>query len=119
MKKLIKPLIILSVAIFITITYLIVYGFDSKIYYIDAFFSSGAIILLIGMLSLVSSLGAFNTFSFAGYYIMHGTKREHNSYGDYVVNKNRVNLLHRLNFIPYIVVGSVFILISIILNLIL
>ena len=98
------------------LTLLILYqkGFDRTIYFVDAFSAAGGIVFLIGLLQLVSYWGAFDTFGY-GISKLGNYKRYADLY-EYTQKKREARGRGELVFIPFLVVGAVFILISLIIS---
>lgn len=111
-----KTIIIVIISLLINLIYLIPRGFDELIYYSDAFFISGFSILLIGGLSVLSNLGAFNIFGYSSYYVTNNfkenTTRKYANYSEYAQEKHLTNAKKTYNFIPYTIVGLTWILLS-------
>lgn len=87
-------------------------GFDQFVNYVNAFSVGGALTFLFGLLVLVESLGAFDTF---GYAFSTFRKRRHKDLYEYTVAKNEKRSLNRFVFTPYLVVGLVFFIVGMIL----
>jgi len=96
----------------IGLTILIINGFDKLIYYVNAFSVGGAITFLVGLLALLSSLGAFDTF---GYAFSTFRKRRHKDLYEYTLAKNEKRSLNRFTFVPYLVVGLLIFIVGMIL----
>ena len=90
----------------LTLLRLISTDFSLLIHYIDALTIAGAIVFLLGMLGVVSRLGAFDTFAYS-----FSTFRRQSKYRDlydYKEKKNEKASRKELTFMPYITVGAVF-----------
>ncbi len=111
-----KIIVIVIISLLINLIYLMPRGFDELIYYSDAFFISGFAILLIGGLSVLSHLGAFDIFGYSSYYVANNfkanTPRKYANYSEYVEKRHISNAKKTYNFIPYTIVGLAWILLS-------
>lgn len=105
-KRYIAPLI-LNVAL--TLLVLFLKGFELKIYYMDAFSVAGAVSILLGLLFWITAAGAFDTIGY-GFSTL-GRKRDKDLYA-YTVRKKEKRSRKKGTFLPYIVVGAVFLMIS-------
>lgn len=106
--------IALMLNIFFTLLVLFLNGFDYLLSYVNAFSVAGALSVLFGMLMLVSSLGAFNTFGYAFSYFR--AERKYKDLYEYTVAKEKKQAKQKKTYVPYILVGLVFFLISFILS---
>lgn len=84
-------------------------------YYRDSLFLAGMVVVFVGGLAIVANFGIFDIFS---YYP--GRKKKENgkkeNYGDYVERKKLERSADRnLYFLPYFIVGSIFLVASLIL----
>ena len=104
------------ISVVIGLTILIINGFDLFVNYVNAFSVGGAVTFLFGLLVLVESLGAFDTF---GYAFSTFRKRRHKDLYEYTVAKNEKRSLNKFVFVPYLVVGLVFFIAGMIMNSIL
>ena len=89
-------------------------GFDKVIFYVNACSVAGAISVLWGMLLCVTAAGAFNTLGYA-LSIFRGERKYQDLY-EYTVAKEEKNSKQKKTYMPYIVVGIVFLLISYVLS---
>ena len=117
-----KSLIVFGVGVLISLIYLIVNGFDLMINYCDAFFISGFVITSIGVLSVLSYLGAFDTIGYSFYALgrVFTSKKEldekkYNDLVDYVEKKKSKRGKLKEFFLPYIYSGVFYILLAVIL----
>lgn len=89
--------------------------------FVDAFFISGTITFVIGLLSLLSYFGAFDTFAYSFTYIKNSYSKTNNKNNDFY-NYKQMKIMKRkkenFSFTPYLIVGLIFIIISIILLII-
>lgn len=101
----------------VVLTFLIFYGFDVFKNYIDGFFVGGAINVAIGLLSLVTDWGAFDMLSY-GFARFHGANRDKFAdlyeYSKFKSEKRRAN---DCSYGPYLLIGALGIVVSIILSL--
>ena len=87
------------------------WGFDQKVYYNDAFFASGALFVAIGGLSFVSYFGAFDIFAYS--FSLFNPNRRYKDLYEYSTAKNEKRKSKIVfPFMPYIVVGIVYIIVS-------
>lgn len=96
--------------IFFTLLVLFLKGFDWLRAYMEAFSVAGAISVLYGMLLWVSAAGAFYTFGYAFSYFR--GERSYKDYYEYTRAKEEKQARKEKIYMPYIVVGIVFLLIS-------
>lgn len=97
-------------------TLLVLYlkGFDRVLAYMEAFSVAGAISVLFGMLLWVSSAGAFTTFGYAFSYFR--GERKHKDLYEYTMAKQEKAAKQKKVYMPFIVVGLVFLLVSFIIS---
>ena len=91
-------------------------GFDRLFYYVDAIELAGAAVFFMGLLQLVAYFGAFDTFGYA----FSGFRRKERSYQDlmaYNTQKQEKRRQQELPFMPFILVGILFMLIGFLLGL--
>ena len=100
--------------VFLVLLVLFLKGFDRILAYIDAFSVAGAVSVLFGLLMLVTSLGAFNMFGYA--FSGFRTERKYKDLYEYTVAKQEKVSKQKKIYIPYIVVGVVFLIISLVLS---
>lgn len=96
--------------VLLTLTVLFVRGFELKIYYVDAFSVAGAVSILLGLLFWVSAAGAFDTIGY-GFSTL-GSNRKYKDLYEYSVRKKEKRSRHKGSFLPYIIVGAVFLAVS-------
>lgn len=94
----------------IALLVLFIKGFDLKIYYVDAFGVAGAVSILLGLLSWVSLAGAFDTIGY-GFSTFSGGRKYKDLY-EYTVRRNEKRSRRKKAFLPWLVVGAVFVAIS-------
>lgn len=85
-------------------------GFDLKIYYIDAFSVAGSVSILLGLLTWITDAGAFDTVGY-GFSALFNGKKYKDLY-EYTLRKQEKRSRKKLGFLPNIIVGAVFLLIS-------
>ena len=107
--------IALVLAAAITVLALVQRGFDLLFYYADSFGIAGGVVFFLGLLLLVSYLGAFDTFGYA--FSALGSKRRYQDLADYTNAKKEKRSHEEWYFAPYITVGAVFLLVGLILSL--
>lgn len=93
---------------------LFIHGFDKVIYYVNACSVAGAISVFWGMLLWVVAAGAFNTFGYA--LSTFRSERKYYDLYEYTVAKEERSSKQKKTYMPYIVVGVVFLLISYVLS---
>lgn len=106
-KKYVWALIINSA---LTLFVLFARGFDLKIYYVDAFSVGGAVSVFLGLLFWIADVGAFDTIGY-GFASFRGSGKYKDLY-DYTVRKREKRNRRGKGFVPYIVVGIGFLVIS-------
>ena len=100
----------LVINIVLTLAVLLLRGFDLKIYYVDAFSVAGAVSILLGLLSWITAAGAFDTIGY-GFSTL-GSNRRYKDLYEYTVGKKEKRSRQGRTFLPYLVVGWAFQLIS-------
>lgn len=100
--------------IFFTLLVLFLKGFDWLRAYVEAFSVAGAISVLFGILFWVSLAGAFNMFGYAFAYFR-GEQRYKDFY-EYTKAKDEKYARRQKVYVPYMVVGVVFLIISLVLS---
>lgn len=106
-------------SLFVILT-LYIQGFNYLMSYEDGFFVAGSVLICVGLLSLLSNYGAFDLLSYSGKYVFNMSKKKKiERYPEYVENKVLIRKKLKYKWIPYIVVGILFILISIVIMIIL
>ena len=81
--------------------------------YSNGAFIGGAVLFLVGLLSLVGSFGAFDLASF--YFLrkrVDETRKE--NYGEYVTRRADDHAKARMGFLPYVIVGILYIIAGIV-----
>ena len=94
----------------LTLLVLFLRGFELKIYYVDAFSVAGAVSILLGLLFWITAAGAFDTIGY-GFSTLSSNRRYKDLY-EYTVRKKEKRSRQKGPFLPYIVVGVAFLLIS-------
>ena len=100
--------------VFLVLLVLFLKGFDYMLAYVDAFSVAGAVSVLYGMLLLVSSLGAFNTFGYAFSAIK--PERRYKDLFEYTTAKAEKQAKQKKIYVPYMIVGVVFLVVSFVLT---
>lgn len=100
--------IILNVVL--TLTVLFVRGFELKIYYVDAFSVAGAVSVLLGLLFWIAAAGAFDAIGY-GFSTFRTDRRDKDLY-EYSVRKKEKRSRNKGSFLPYIIVGAIFMAVS-------
>ncbi len=111
-----RYLIALAIATSITLIYLFTRGFKILFYYLDAFSIAGAVTFLIGCLSLVTFLGGFDTFGYGFSSMRRGANRKYEDLYDYQTKKRELRKTKKWTFVPYMVVGIIFLLVALIIS---
>ena len=113
-KYWLRTVIILVVACSLSLTYLFVNmnqgSFSKLFYYVDAFFIGGSATVCFGMLSLVTYYGAFDFVSYAFMGKNENGKRV--DFADYLEDRKERNLKRKNIFVPYFIIGLIFIAIA-------
>ncbi len=100
----------LALNIIIALAVLSVRGFDLKIYYVDALSAAGAVSVFFGLLLWVAAAGAFDMIGY-GFSVL-GGKRKYRDLYEYTVGKKEKRSRRNMTYMPYIVTGVVFLMIS-------
>lgn len=112
-----RYLIAFCLAIVLSMIYLCTRGFQTLIYYIDAFTIAGAIVFLCGALSLIAYFGGFDTFRYGVASFRRGSRGKYEDLYDYAIQKKEERKHGNFTFMPYFTVGTIFIILSFILML--
>ena len=99
-----------AIALIITLLGLLRTGFDLRIYYMDAFSVAGTVVLLLGLLFLVSYLGAFDIFGYS--FSMLRSVRRYKDLYTYSEAKKEKRAHGGWTFMPFLLVGFVFLIIG-------
>lgn len=108
-----KYIISASLVLVVLIVSLSLNNFRELIYYVNGFQIGGAIVFLIGGLSLVSYFGAFDTFGYAFSKLKKDPEKQYRDMYEFVTIKEEERKEHKFTFMPYFVTGLFFILIGI------
>lgn len=108
-------LIAVLVPLVLSIGILLIKGFDLPICYVDALSVSGALIIGYGVLSLLSFLGAFDTFGY-GFSTFRGANRKYSDLYEYSQARQAKRSGAEWTFVPYIMTGVLFLAAGIIVN---
>lgn len=112
LHSLVRYIVAFAICATFSLVYLIINGWNYKIYYVDAFTVGGSISVLFGGLVLVTYLGAFDTFGYA--FSTFGRNRKYKDLVDYTEKKQIKRGKNRFIFMPYITVGVIFIIVGLI-----
>lgn len=112
-----KYIINASICVIILIINLCLNNFKELINYINGLQIGGAVVFLIGGLSLVSYFGAFDTFGYAFSKLKKDPEKNYRDMYEFVTVKAEERKENRFTFIPYFVTGLFFILIGIFLTI--
>jgi len=106
--------IALGINVFFTLLVLFINGFDYLIYYVNALGVAGGVSFFFGVLLWLSSAGAFTTFGYAFSYFR--AERKYKDLYEYTQAKEKKVARQNKIQIPYILVGLVFLMASLILS---
>lgn len=106
--------IALALNVFFVLLVLCLKGFDQTIFYVDAFSVAGAVSVLFGLLLWTSEAGAFSTFGYA--FSTFRSERKYKDLYEYTKAKEEKRAKHKKTYMPFIVVGVVFFLVSVVLS---
>ena len=95
-----------ALAVIITLIRLFTTSFDLMIHYIDALTIAGALVFLIGMLQIVTRLGAFDIFGYS--FTTFRTQSKYKDLVEYRRIKEEKRSRENLTYIPFILVGTGF-----------
>ena len=106
-------------AIAIIVIYLAInyqsHSFTSLLFYTNGFFSSGFIFICFAGLSLVNNMGGFDIFTYSFSYVF--SKTHNTNLREYSENKDLTRSKKKKNYLPYLVIGILFVIIGVILQL--
>lgn len=100
----------LALNLVLALIVLLLKGFGQRIHYIDALGVAGAVSILLGLLFWVASQGAFDTIGY-GFSALF-TDRKYKDLYDYTARKNENRSRRRKSFVPLLIVGAAFLLVS-------
>ena len=100
----------LALSVAVSVIVLAVRGFDLKIYYVDALSAAGGVTIFFGLLLWVASAGAFDMVGYG--FSTFGGNRKYRDLYDYTVKKKEKRDRQGPTFMPYVVTGVVFMLVS-------
>ncbi len=95
---------------------LFVRGFEYKIYYVDAFSTAGGVSVLLGLLFWITAAGAFDTFGY-GFSVIFSNGKYKDLY-EYSTRKRERRGGGYKSFLPYLVVGAVFVAASVLISIV-
>lgn len=110
----VRYIVALVLNIAVALIVLCVRGFDLKIYYVDAFSAAGAASVFFGLLLWVAAAGAFDTIGYG--FSTFGTGRKYKDLYEYTVRKKELRSRQNKTYMPHIIVGLVFLLVSILIS---
>lgn len=114
-----KYLISLGIMICVIIGTLSIKGFNYLVNYCNAFFIAGALFIGIGLLSIVTNFGTFDIFSYSGRYVINRIKNVSvERFPEYTDNKKEKRKKLKFEFVPYMVLGVLCLLVAIVLLII-
>lgn len=102
-----------AINVFLAVLVMYLRDFDGWICYVDAFSVAGAVSVLLGMLFWVTSVGAFSTFGYA--FSTFRSERKYKDLYEYTKAKQEKQTKQKKIYMPYIVVGFIFLMISFVL----
>lgn len=115
-----KYLVSLVIMVVLIISSLSMKGFNLLVNYCNAFFIAAALFIGIGFLSILTNLGTFDVFSYSGKYVANRIRNVNiEKYPEYTENKKEKRKKFRFNFVPYMVLGLIGLIVAIILQIIL
>lgn len=114
----IRYIVAFIIAAIITILYLSNTSFLVLRAYADGMVTGGVFTIFIGLLVLLSNFGAFDMFSYAFSRVSRSNRERYHDLYEYSEDKRIKRSSNRYVFMPYLVVGALFILVSIILFII-
>ncbi len=85
-------------------------GNGQMIYYVDAFGVGGAVSIFLGLLGWVAAAGAFDTIGY-GFSIFSSKRRDRDLY-EYTVRKQEKRSREGRPYLPFLIVGAVFLALS-------
>lgn len=109
----VKYIICCVIAIVISIVILAQTSFSYLINYVNAFTTAGGALIFLGLLSLVTFYGAFDTMGYA--FSTFRTKRRYHDLVEYTNAKEEKRKHSNLSFMPYLVTGITFLCIGLLL----
>lgn len=104
----------LAVSGAIALLVLCIKGFGLKIYYVDAFGVGGAVSVFLGLLMWVASAGAFDTIGYG--FSTFSSARKYRDLYEYTVRKKEKRDRMGKPFLPFFLVGAVFLAVSFVIS---
>jgi len=104
-----------GIGLLLTFLMLLKNGFGLRIFYMDGLTVAGAVLILLGLLMLTTRLGAFDIFSFS-FSTLRSERRYHTLY-DYTEAKSQKRRKSEWTFMPYLLIGAVFLGIGLLLGI--
>ena len=109
-----KYIIIFLISAFIVVVNLLAKNdFTSIVVYCDGFFIAGFSMLCVSALSVVNYFGAFEIFVYMFHNVKNGSRQTLSQYSE---NRRIVKSKTKLYFIPYLIIGGIFIFVALILS---
>lgn len=100
-------------SVVIALIVLINKGFNYILVYSDALFIAGFILICVGGLSFVSSLGTFDIFSYSSSYVYKKIKNKSiERFDEFKINKALKRQSLKFEYVPYLVIGLLEVLIA-------
>lgn len=113
-----KYIILMVIYIALNIYYIFAFGPNYLVTYCNSFFFTGFTFLCLGGLSIVANYGAFNGFSYIGYYLKSVVRKSDSKqkfdYHDYLEEKTITRKNNRYAFGPYFLISIISLIISLI-----
>ncbi len=107
-----KYIVSFILGLVLTIIYLINNGFSYYINYVNGISIAGLVILFLSLLSLVTSFGAFDFFNYSFVKVFNRTKYKHMN--DFLEDKRIYREKNKFGFVPYVIVGLLYIIVALI-----
>lgn len=120
MSKDTKTLILKYLIIFLISSLIVVVNllakndFTSIIVYCDGFFIAGFSMLCVSALSIVNYFGAFDIFGYMFHNVKNGSRQTLSQYSE---NRRIVKSKNKLYFLPYLIIGGIFIFVALIISI--
>lgn len=115
-----KYLSLFAVSVAITLIILALTGFDVLVNYSNALFITGAIFIAGAIMSVVTYHGGFDTFGYSGHALVYSFRPEkgkkYNDMYEYVQVKKEKRRGNKYNFVPWLIIGAVYVVSSLIVS---
>ena len=96
----------LVINVVVTLVVLCVRGFELKVYYVDAFSAAGGVSILLGLLMWVADAGAYDTIGYG--FSVFGAPKKYKDLYEYTLKKKEKRSRQKGHFLPFVIVGLVF-----------